>query len=64
MCNVDYSIRVLKQQEDFLQDKMKEIEEGKYGKFPNENVNRVKTDIKHKLGDLAFDIEVLETHLD
>lgn len=60
--SVDYSIRVLKEQRTKLQDKLFEIADGKYDKYPKENVEKLKADIEHKLNDIEFAIEVLETY--
>jgi hypothetical protein len=61
---VDYSIRVLKEQRTKLQDKLFEIADGQYDKHPKENIKKLKTDITHKLKDIEFAIEVLETYQD
>lgn len=61
---VDYSIRVLKEQRNNLEDKLFEIADGEYDKYPKENIKKLKTDLTHKLKDIEFAIEVLETYQD
>lgn len=59
---VEYSLRVLKDQERKLQDKLFEIEKGEYDRYSPEHVKKLKTDLVHKLRDLQFSIEVLESY--
>lgn len=61
---VDYSIRVLKEQRNNLEDKLFEIADGEYDKYPKEYIKKFKTDLTHKLKDIEFAIEVLETYQD
>jgi hypothetical protein len=60
----DYSIKVLEEQRVKLQDKLFEITDGEYDKYPKENVEKLKTDITDKLKDIDFAIKVLKKYQD
>jgi protein involved in temperature-dependent protein secretion len=62
--SAEYSIQVLKDQRNKLDDKLNEISEGAYNKYPQENIKRLKTNLIQKLHDLQFAIEALETYKD
>jgi hypothetical protein len=57
-----YSIQVLKDQRTKLDDKLDEINEGAYNRHPQENIKKLQTDLIHKLHDLQFTIELLESY--
>jgi hypothetical protein len=60
----NYSIKVLEEQRVKLQDKLFEIVDGEYDKYPKENVEKLKTDITDKLKDIEIAIKVLKKYQD
>jgi hypothetical protein len=59
---VDYSVRTLKEQRNKLEDKIFQIEDGQYDKYPKDSIDKLKTELAYKLRDIAIAIEVLEKH--
>jgi hypothetical protein len=59
---VDYSVRTLKEQRNKLEDKIFQIADGQYDKYPKDSIDKLKTELTYKLRDIAIAIEVLEKH--
>lgn len=61
---VEYSLRILKERRNELLNTLFDIDNGEYDRHPKEYIKKLKTDITHKLKDIEFAIEVLETYQD
>jgi hypothetical protein len=59
--NPDYALLILKEQKETL---LRFDSEKLMEKYPKENVERLKTRVKHQLASLEFAIEILETYQD
>lgn len=59
---LDYSLSVLYEVKNTLQEKISEIEDGKYSKHPEAAVQIVQADISKKLKEVEFAIEILQNY--